>query len=93
MHWIIADIRGELQIDGNTYLDILADEIIIEANKLGIVESLFVLIENTSSLTNWKPNGSVVEGELKAFHFFDEDLVWGYGVGNLGEKLLTLLKG
>ena len=52
MHWIIADIRGELQIDGNTYLDILADEIIIEANKLGIVESLFVLIENTSSLTN-----------------------------------------
>ena len=40
-----------LQIDGNTYSDILADKNIVEANKLGIVESLFVLINNTSSLT------------------------------------------
>ena len=44
-------IRDALQIDGNTYSDILADKFIIEANKLGIVESLFVLINNTSSLT------------------------------------------
>jgi hypothetical protein len=44
-------IGDALQIDGNTYSDILADRIIIEANKLGIVESLFVLIDNTSSLT------------------------------------------
>jgi hypothetical protein len=39
-----------LQIDGNTYVDILADKIIVEANNLGIVESLSVLMDNTSSL-------------------------------------------
>ena len=70
-----------LQIDGNTYSDILADKIIVEANKLGIVESLFVLINNTSSLTKQQPNGSAIKGELKAFHVlmetWYEDVVLG----------------
>ena len=67
--------RDLLQIDGNTCSGILADEIIVEANKLGIVESLFVLINKTSSLTKQQLNGSVINGELKAFHVFDGDLV------------------
>ena len=61
-----------MQIDGNTYLDILADKTIIEASKLGIVESLFVLINNTSSLTKQQPNGSVIKGELKLFYVLME---------------------
>ena len=71
----LQHIGDALQIDGNTYLDILADKIIIEAKKLCIVESLFVLINNTSSLTKQQPNGSVIEEELKAFHVLDGDLV------------------
>ena len=74
-------IGDALQIDGNIYLDILADKIIVEANKLGIVESLFVLINNTSSLTKQQPNGSAIKGELKAFHVlmetWYEDVVLG----------------
>ena len=58
----LQHIGDALQIDGNTYLDILADKIIIEAKKLGIVESLFVLINTTSSLMKWQPNGSVIKG-------------------------------
>ena len=76
-----------LQIDGNTYSDILADKIIVEANKLGIVESLFLLIDNTSSLTKQLSNWSVIKEELKAFHVFDGDLVWGCKSWELGWKV------